>query len=73
MRRLGRTTILECLTFSTASGVKLKNRSSLTDASGRNVVLNVEWLERSGDLVTLNSETWTPLSANIWLATSPKK
>lgn len=44
-----------------------------SDLFGGSAVLNVEWLEKHGDLVTLISEHWSFIPPNIFVSTSPKK
>lgn len=72
MRQLGPITILHSLILLDAHGEKLESLSPAS-ACGRDAVLSANWLETHGDLATSKSERWTRVSANMWLATSPKR
>lgn len=72
MRRLGRTTTLERLTFLPVS-VDRHNKVVREGAYGASAALHVQWLERRGDSEILKSEIWFERSAGIWQVMSPKR
>lgn len=69
----GRITILHSLTFRRVSEGERYVSTHQPDPSRINVVYDVGWFRKAGNLETWTSETWKPIARNMWQATSQKK